>query len=84
MDFKNQFFQNLKFQWFVGGHLTKSRALKLVDLAMSSIGAKVLNEKEHLDRMLKLPEKSVHELVQMNPLSEDGTINGNSAIQSFF
>ena len=84
MDFKKQFFQNLKFQWLAGGHLSQRRALKLVDLAMSSIGHKVLNEKEHLDRMLKLPDKSVHELVQMNPTSEDGTINQNSAIESFF
>jgi len=80
MDFKKEFFNNLKFKWFVGGHLSKRRALKLVELAMSKIGHKDLNEKEQEDRMVKLPGKSVHELVQMNPVSEDGTINQNSAI----
>lgn len=78
--FKKEFFKNLKFTWFVGGHLSKSRALKLVELAMSKIGHKEMNEKEQEDRMVKLPNKSVHELVQMNPVSEDGVVNQNSAI----
>jgi len=52
MEFKQEFFKNLKFKWFVGGHLSERRALKLVELAMSTIGHKELNEKEQEDRMV--------------------------------
>jgi len=42
--FKKTFFRNIKFVWLISGHLDEARALKILEIAKSSIDHKVMDE----------------------------------------
>ena len=64
MAFKDKFFKNLNFKWFIGGHLTQERAQKIFDGALSHIEHTCLNEADtKFNRnMIELPDKTVHDI----------------------
>ena len=64
MDFKSKFFRNLKYKWFIFGHLNQERALKIFETAQSSItlNTTISEDDVKIYQMVKLPSKSVHNL----------------------
>ena len=86
--FKGAFMRNLRFEGLICGHIDESRAKNICDAINSSIEHFPLNSDDILQfrQMVKLPEKSVNNFEETNPLpaGENPQINPNSAIQSYF
>jgi len=57
MAFKSKFFRHLKYKWFITGHLDQERALKIFEIAKSSVKSDFLSEDDILvfKQMIKLP-----------------------------
>lgn len=83
---KKKWLQNVSFQWLIQGHLSEEQAKGIALGAKQSLAHKPIDKealKDAIKGMIKLPDKTVFDYMEMNPRTED-SVNPNSAIMSYF